>query len=179
MIKEIREREAASERPAYFGIIKDMFLNMYYTNTDIEVIVEWFFQYYKEFLDNSQFCCVFISNKITSIEVGPKVESQVLLRMLFIQRKQLPLFEEIISIELSVTAVQESSLRFLNVSLYLWAKVLPLYFISISFHGLLIQFQNGGAHPVLVMHHHHWGVTGEQLISLRGYYLWLASEELN
>lgn len=50
MIKEIRP---ASERPAYFGIIKDMYLNMYYTNTDIEVIAEWFFQYYKEFLDNS------------------------------------------------------------------------------------------------------------------------------
>lgn len=56
-----------------------------------------------------------MSNKITSIEVEPKVESQVLLRMLFIQRKQLPLFEEIISIELSISMVQESSLRFLNV----------------------------------------------------------------
>lgn len=67
------------------------------------------------FLITVQFCCIFISNKIISIEVDPKVESQVLLRMLFIQRKQLPLFEEIISIELSITAVQESSLRFLNV----------------------------------------------------------------
>lgn len=30
-----------------------MYLNIYSTNTDTEVIVEGFLQYYKQFLDNS------------------------------------------------------------------------------------------------------------------------------
>lgn len=100
--------------------------------------------------------------------------------MLFIQRKQLPLFEEIISTELNVTVnTEKAALDFCMFNYIGMWRFFPYTLFPLNLMATSFQFCNDAA---IVAH----PVDGDALylsiylsISLRAYYPWLALEEMN